>query len=184
MIEVEKKFQPTDEQLASLLKDAQFLGEKINHDVGYDYPDYRLLKKEIRLRNRNGSFELKISKHKEASEVSHEIENKKEIERYFNTDNFEKFVKDNLVIIVEIKTKRKKYKKGDFIIDIDELDFGYKVVEIELMVQKEDQIKDAQEKIMNLAKEYGLETKKLPGKRKEYFRLVKPEIYKKLYGDK
>ena len=57
---MKKKFQPTDEQLQFLLKDAEFVGEKLLKDVYYDYSDYRFLKNKIYLRNRNGNFELKV----------------------------------------------------------------------------------------------------------------------------
>lgn len=60
MIEVEKKFKPTEEQLNAMVTGAEFLCEKVLHDVYYDYPDYRMFKKDVRLRNRNGNFELKI----------------------------------------------------------------------------------------------------------------------------
>ena len=60
MIEVEKKFQPTAGELQAFLAGAEFLGEIENYDEYYDYPDFRLFKKGFRLRNRNGTFELKI----------------------------------------------------------------------------------------------------------------------------
>ena len=52
MIEVEKKFRPTKEQLENLLRDCIFIKEVVNHDLVYDYPDYRLISKSIRLRRR------------------------------------------------------------------------------------------------------------------------------------
>ncbi len=180
MIEVEKQFSPKDDQLQSLLKDARFVSEHVNHDVAYDYPDYRLFKKHVRLRNRNGSFELKVGK---TGGVSEEMESRKDIENYFNTPNLDEFIKNNLAVILEYTCKRKKYKKGDFTIDLDEMDFGYKLCEIELMVEKEEQVKDAEEKIINLAKKYNFELKRVPSKRAEYFRRFKPEVYKDIFGN-
>ncbi len=55
MIEVEKKFQPTEEQLASLLQDTQFLVEETNSDVMYDYPDFQV-DQTTTIRNRNDSY--------------------------------------------------------------------------------------------------------------------------------
>jgi adenylate cyclase class IV len=83
MIEVEKKFKPNAEQLNAMITDAEFLGEKILHDVYYDYPDYRMFKANIRFRNRDGNFELKLGKR---SGVAEEIENIEEIKKYFNTE--------------------------------------------------------------------------------------------------
>ena len=177
MIEVERKFQPTEEQLKALLKDAEFVGDKVNHDVYYDYPDYRLIKKGIRLRNRNGLFELKIKK---SSHVHLEIENKKEIEEYFKTDNLEEFIKQNFVVIIEYVNKRIEYKCGEFTIDVDELDFGYNMCEIELMVESDDGIKEAEDKIMNFVKKYGWEVNKILSKGLEYLRIFNNKVYKEL----
>lgn len=179
MIEVEQQCQPTEEQLKELLENAQFIEEYVDHDIYYDYIDYRLFKKDARLRSRNGSYELKIGK---SSGVSEELETKEDIEKYFGGTDLTEFIRSNLIPIIDYKAKRRKYKKEDFIITVDEMSFGYKVCEIELMVEKEEQIKDAEKKIEDLAKKFNIIIKKLHAKRKEYFRLVKPEVYKELYG--
>ena len=181
MIEVEKKFQPTDEQLAKLLENSHFVKEVVNHDIYFDYPDYRLLKARIRLRSRNGSFELKIGKPGK-NEGAEEIEIKEEIEKYFNTDNLEEFMAKNLHPVIDYKTKRNKYKNGEFAIDVDEMSFGYSLCEIELLVENEEQINEAQEKIFNFAKAYDFEIKELPSKRGMYLQLTKPEVYKEIFG--
>src|SRR6185436_8604727 len=98
MIEVERQFHATEEQIQSLLQGAQFLGEKVNHDIYHDYPDYRLFKEDIRLRNRDGSFELKIGG---GRGVNKEINRREEIEKYFNTSNLDEFIKNNLIPIIE-----------------------------------------------------------------------------------
>lgn len=181
MIEVEKKFQPTGEQLDALLKDAEFLGEKDLHDIYYDYSDYRLLKKGVKFRKRNGDYELKI---KISNNTNKEIDNVIEIKKYFEIDlSLEGFIDEKLFSFIEYDTKRKKYKKGDFIIDVDKMSFGYECVEIEIIVENENEVPNANERILNLAKEYNIEIKKVPKKREEYFRLYKPELYKELYGN-
>jgi adenylate cyclase class IV len=179
MIEVEKKFRPTEEQLNALIKDAEYLGEKVLYDIYYDYPDYRLFKKQIRLRNRNGNFELKLGK---SSGVAVEIENREEIEKYFETtEGLEDFIKNNLILIADYTAFGSRYKIGEFKIDMAKMSFGYEIGEIELLVKSEEDIKEAEEKILNFAKKYNLEIKDFPSKRAEYFRLIKPEIYKELY---
>ncbi len=180
MIEVEKKFQPTEEQLQELLKDSEFLGEVVNHDVYYDYPDYRLVKRDIRLRNRNGSFELKIGK---GSGVAEEIEVESEIVKYFNTDSLEDFVKDNFVVFMDYSNSRKSYKKDGFTIALDDMSFNYKMCEIELLIEDESESEEATKNIMDFAKKYGFENQKAEKKRKVYLRTVKPEVYKELYGE-
>ncbi|MEI8270494.1 MAG: CYTH domain-containing protein, partial [bacterium] len=93
MIEVEMRFQPTEEQLDSLLKEAVFVASVEIHDVYYDYPDFRLLKEGVRLRKRDGVFELKIKKD---TSIHQEIENKQDIEKYFNVDiSLEDFMEKN-----------------------------------------------------------------------------------------
>ena len=183
MIEVEKKFQPTEEQLKALVNNSKFIKEVELHDLYYDYPDYSLWKKTVFFRNRNGGFEVKIQVKDTGS--YNEIEDEESIKKYFKTDKqISEFIKENFIVAVDFKTKRQKYKKDDFNIDVDELSFGYKCVEIELLVGDESQIKDAQEKIIHLAEQYGFDMKKVPPKRHEYFRIVKPDIYKDLYQDK
>ncbi len=181
MIEVERKFQPTEEQYKLLLDGAVIVEEIVLNDKLYDFPDYRLLKNDIRLRNRNGSFELKIGK---SEDVAEEIEDKETIEKYFSTQNLDDFVKNNLIAVTDYTTKRCRYKKGEFTIDIDEMSFGYKVCEIEILVENIESAKEAEGKIINLVNKLGIEIKNLPSKRSEYFRVMKPEIYQELYGKK
>ena len=179
MLEVEKKFQPTTEQLNTLISDAEFLGEIVNHDIYYDYDDFRLLKDNIRLRNRNGLFELKIGK---SSGVAHEIEDIEEIKKYFNVeDSLENFIENSLNIVMDFKTNRQKYKKQEFHIDIDKTSFGYNMCEIEIMVEKEEELKEAEDKIINLAAKHEFEVKRMNGKGKEYLRIFNPEIYKEIF---
>lgn len=182
MIEVEKKFIPTEENLKILLTDAAFLGEVTNHDICYDYPDLRFLKKgDIVLRTRNGNFELKI---RQAQGVNIEIEDKIEIEKYFNISDLQEFVNKNLVIAIEYRTIRKKYKKEGFNIDIDKLDFDCYVGEIETMVEKEEDIKDAEEKIKQFALRNKIELKINFSKKREFLKKFKPDLYKEIYENK
>ena len=92
------------------------------------------------------------------------------------------FVGENMVEVINFKNNRKKYKKDGFTIDVDSMDFGYQLVEIELLVADESGIAGAEEKINVYVASFGIEKKKLPQKREEYFRLKKPEIYRELYG--
>jgi adenylate cyclase class IV len=181
MIEVEKKFQPTEEQLAALLKDCEFVKEVINHDLYYDYPDYRLWKNGIFFRSRNGNFEVK--NRVPNTDSYEELEDEESIKKFFKTEKeLSVFIKENLIVSLDFETNRKKYKKDKFIIDLDELNFGYKCVEIEVLVSEPDKINDAKESIMNFAKLYNFDLKEVSPKRKEYFRIVKPDVYNELYG--
>ena len=185
MIEVEKKFQPTGEQLEVLLAGAEFIGEKFYTDILYDFPDRRLFKKGFRLRNRNGDFELKIVKLDSEDGVasSEEIETEIEILEklgFGKDDDLQKVVKDNMDILANWETKRKKYKKGEFNIDVDETSFGYNVCEIEIMIDDPAQVVESENKILKLAQEFGVSMHKLPPKLMEYFKVMQPEVYKEL----
>ncbi len=181
MIEVEKKFKPTDEQLEAFLQGAEFASEKLLHDLYYDYPDYRLYKKEFYFRKRGDNFELKIGNNS-VSGVSEEVEGDENIiKRLGITKSLEDFVREDLIVLIDYKTIRKEYKKDGFIIDVDELSYGHKCVEIELQVEDESKTEEAKRKITEFVKPYGFEGQKAQPKRKEYFRLVKPEVFKQLY---
>jgi len=173
MIEVEKKFIPTEENLKILLTDAEFLGEVTNHDIYYDYPDFRFLKGNIAFRKRNGNFELKIQS---GSGIHEEIEDLEKIKEYFSTSDLEEFINENLISAIEYRTVRKKYKKEDFNLDMDETDFGYQVGEIELMVEKEEDVKIAEEKIQEFASRNNLDLGKGLSKKRAYCKKFNIEL--------
>jgi len=188
MIEVEKKFQPTKEQLEKLLQGAEFLGEKVNHDIYYDYDDLRLFHDNIKLRNRNGNFELKIDKkvgNNDSDIISHEIEDEEEIKTYLHINiPLEQYIQNNMIIFSDYINNRKKYKKGEFTIDVDNMDFGYELCEVELLVDSEEKAKEASDSILSFVKQFGIEIQKIPSKRETYLLLKKPELYEKIYGNK
>ena len=181
MIEVEKSFDPNEEQLADILKGAEFLGEVVNHDVYYDYPDFRLAKQKIKLRFRNGSPELKIEK---SETVDEETEDEESIKKFFGIDTpLQEFVASELIEIINYENTRRKYKKEGINIDVDSLDFGMQSCDFELMVEREEEVKSAEEKIFAFALSYGLDPAKWNiGKRRTYLQKFKPEIYKAIYG--
>ena len=181
MIEIETHFQLNKEQLGRVLIDAEFVGIVENHDIYFDFPDFRLAKKEVKLRKRNGLFELKIEKSKKVEE---EIESEDEIKVYFDTAlSIEEFVKETMIVLTDYKTKRTHYRKGEFNIDIDECDFGYGVIEIELMIKKENEIKNGEEKMKKFIIENRLVNVTMMGKRKTYLLKNNPELFDKIYGD-
>ncbi len=186
MIEIEKRFQPTEGQLRELLEGAEFLGEAVNRDIYYDYQDLRFFDRGIRLRNRNGSFELKINTKKGSSKlglVRNEIEDEEEIKKFLNIDiPIQKFVDENMMVLSDYVNNRKKYKKGLFSIDLDDMDFGYKLCEVELMVEDEDEISNAKNLISEFIKQHGIKIKKIPTKGEAYLRIKNPELCKRLFG--
>ena len=187
MIEVEKKFETTDEQLKALLEDSVFVENVVNHDIYYDFFDFRLVKEDIRFRLRNvgekSSYELKV-RTKEGGD--NEIEDAEEIKKFFKTElDLNEFIEKNLIVFMDYKTERQKYKNGEFKIDIDKLttdespDFVFNVCEVELLVENDDQVQDAQTRIKDFATKYGMNKQNIP-KREAYLKAIKPEIYKQI----
>lgn len=184
MIEVEKKFSLTEEQTKRIEKTADFVKEIKNTDVYYDTADYSLLKKDIWLRNRDGVFEVKIPPQNNPGSINvyEEITNQNEILKRLEirklSDNFEENLKLNgFIVLLKLITQRRKFKIKEFNIDIDKVDYGYTICEIEKMVEKEDEVERASEEIFKLAKSLGLEIKKIRGKCLEYFYRFNKPVY-------
>ncbi|MCM2338863.1 MAG: CYTH domain-containing protein [Burkholderiales bacterium] len=200
-IEVELKFQPTEEQLNKMIEGLEVVSNVNIRDIYYDFDDFRLLKDEVRLRYRlskkegyeaTGVLELKI---KIDSKADIEINDKNEIKdylsdvsddikNYFNTGkSIEELMKDKkLVSYIDFKTERKEYIKEGFKIDVDKLSFGYDLCEIEVMVEDENQIKQMKDNIKEFAKKYDFDTEtKIIPKGWEYLRRFNPKLYEEIY---
>ena len=190
MIEIEKKFILTDAQRERLSENAEFLGERTFTDVYYDTPEYALTKNDIWLRTRNGKFELKLPLQKNGKGLAnhyHEVEGEEKIRQIFDIVPMGSFLEDiqsfGYASFGEFKTTRREYKKEKFTIDLDEVDYGnfkYSIVEVELLVESEKEIKKANDEILAFADLMGLENKNLRGKMPEYLFRQKPDHYKAL----
>ena len=207
MFEIEKKLvynEENKEGIDKLISSAVFIKEVVNDDVYYDTENSDLLVKEIYLRTRNGLFELKVSQSEKKKSIrgieQHiEIENEDEIRKYLNMKNNTEEVeipphclikkngelKDDLekagyVPKFSYKVTRKKYKSGKFVIDFDEADYGFTTVEIELLVEKEEEMAGAMKKIIDFAKSYGLEKSPERGKLFEYIYRFNKKAYKRV----
>lgn len=187
--EVEKKYQPTEEQLELLLKDSVFEGIENNHDIYFDDSNFSFFKNGTKLRKRNGIFELKI---RTASSSNIEITGIKEIEDYFKTDDLDRYLNENHIVeVANFKTERHIYSKEGFSIHKDKTDFGYEVCEIELLFkgtgQKEQDdatSKVLKKKIKCFAEQYGWEAKNLVPKWAEYLKKFNPEAYSEIFKDR
>jgi adenylate cyclase class IV len=187
MIEIEKKFQPTEEQMKSLLVDAELVKTKDIVDIYYDTPTFEYFKKDIKLRLRNGEYELKIiikNSTKSGAKQAIEITEPKEILANLGFDtslDLDRVVKEKLEVLVDLRTHRTEYKKEGFTIDVDETNFGNKSCEIELVFEDESESVEAEQKIIDFAKKFGLEMTNPPTKIGEYLRIYRPEVYKELF---
>lgn len=192
MIEIEKKFILTKKQEKNLIKDADFLGEKKFTDIYYDNSNFSITTKDIWLRERDGKFELKlpinISIKERTSDQYRELEDECDILKYFNADN--KSVKDFLSEkgyrpFCIITTTRKKYKKNNFNIDLDIMDFGYTLAEIEYMINDNLEIEKATQSITSFAIKHNINTSTaIYGKVIEYLRIKNPTHFYALINAK
>lgn len=188
MIEVEKKFHLTQEQEARLLNGAEFLGEQVLETTYYDTADYALSRKDQWLRKRNGAYDLKVSMSgvpgmNRSMQSYNEIETEEGIMNELNLegDSLEDAMQQaGLEQIMKIVTTRRKYTKDGFNIDIDVIDFGYELAEIELLVEDEVGMPEAKRRILAFAEAHGLEDKDVNGKVLEYLKRFSPKHYQAL----
>ncbi|MBU0648402.1 CYTH domain-containing protein [Patescibacteria group bacterium] len=187
MIEVEKKFILSDDQRELLIREAEFLQEIVFCDVYYDNQSYDWTLQDIWLRARGDKFELKVSLDRTLGrqvDQYDEITDVDEIKKILNLEGDEELseilIKEGFVPICECKTTRKKYRLGEFAVDMDLVeydDYSWSLVEIELMVNKKSEIADAARKIMDFASQRNWQTSRIRGKVTEYLKRKKSEHY-------
>ncbi len=164
MIEVEKKFVLTAEQEKALIEGAEFLGEKKFTDIYYDDAKFSLTTNDIWLRARDDRFELKIPTdrlaEKRITDQYRELNTDSDILEYFKAGPDEVLVdflhKKGYEPFCKLITTRRKYKKDGFSIDLDSVDFGYTIAEVEYIVENEEKLKEVEDSIMMFAKKYNI----------------------------
>ena len=194
MIEVELKFLLTNEEERRLLDNAVYLETQDFVDVYYDNQEYNLSTQDIWLRTRNDKFVLKLpiqttntSLAEQNNTPKLEIEELDNILMHLNITPAISISDDlkahGILPRYEFRNIRKKYKKDDFVIDIDKAifdDFIYETCEIELVVDSEEDISDATQRIENFAMEHGIKIGNVEGRLIEYIRRKNPLHYQKL----
>lgn len=192
MIEVEKKFILTNEQQEQLIKNAEFIWEKTFTDIYFDDVNYSLTINDLWLRERDGKFELKVpmnvSIEERVSDQYRELETEKDIAGHLNL-SAKRSLRESLrergyEPFITVTTVRKKYKKDGYSIDLDTMDFGYNIAEIEYMTGDESKIKEATDKIIKYARGYGLSEGIVRGKVAEYLRRNNPTHFQVLIDTK
>lgn len=190
MIEVEKKFQLSESDVAKLIDGAVFDSRRSFTDVYFDSPDYALTTRDIWLRSRDGYFQLKIPLHHSAErmadqydELGEEDEIRAALKLPAGTDLESDIAAAGYAPFCTCMTTRRKYKRGSFTIDYDEVkadDFSYNLGEIELLVDEKSKIQRAIDDILALASTMGLKTAPVRGKVIEYLKRKNPGHYRKL----
>lgn len=190
MIEVENKFILSESDISHLTEGAEFLQEKVFTDTYYDTEDFILTSQDKWLRSRAGKFELKLPLYQGVERIIYaydELEKEEDIERALGFEVDENFI-DSLVDKMYLpfcvcKTTRRKYKNGDFNIDLDTVEFEeftYSLGEIEVMVNDKSEVERATAKIMAFAERRGLKIAPVRGKVIEYLKGIRPDHYQAL----
>lgn len=197
MFEVEKKFKLTEDETIRLLEGAEFVGEKTFTDVYYDSCEFALTKNDMWLRKRGENFELKIPMHGAAGsslmQQYQEIEGEQKIREIFAIAPLSDFESDISALGYEIfcicETVRRKYIKNEFTLDLDFvtfrnekgiIDFTYALAEVELLVEKKEEMPEAAERIEKFANDQGLRNDYVRGKVIEYLFRKKPKHFEAL----
>lgn len=160
MIELEIKCLPNAQQKEALLKNASFVSTETLTDTYYETPTYDLSRKDYWLRTRNNTFMLKIpatDKHPFAEQKilpKHEIEDEVIIRKQLELSTEIPFIyaleQANIKPRYHYTKTRNKYKKEDFILDFDHIDYGpftYDLCEVEIIVPTEQELAAATNKL-------------------------------------
>ncbi|HEX7586131.1 MAG TPA: CYTH domain-containing protein [Patescibacteria group bacterium] len=190
MIEVEKKFKLNKKQLARIKKLAVFVSKRTFTDIYFDDKKFSLTSRDVWLRKRGKNFELKIpvvssGAGKRVNIYREIIKEEKIIHalklKKYSSNFILNLIKNGYRPFCKIETTRKKYAHKDFIIDIDEMDFGYSLCEIERMVKNRRAVAPAAKKIITLGKKLNLKIDwYLRGKVLEYLWRYDKKHYNKL----
>ncbi len=191
MIEIEKKFHLSPDQQKSLLAGAELISEKQVVDSYFDNSSYELTTKDWWLRNRNGAFELKVGLKdhdmriiNQYNEISDEDEIRTKLNISKNSSLHDDIVASGYLPFMSCTTTRHKYKKENFTIDLDEVeydsDFEYNLAEIEVTFDDESKRQEAIDSILSFAKTHNLTDEPIRGKVIEYLLEKRPKHYQAL----
>lgn len=187
MIEIEKKFILVKDDVDKIKALAEPLGETIFSDTYYDSSDFTLTRRDMWMRSRSGKFELKLPVNCDKNSNTNqyiEIDDKDEIAKVLDLDNADDLAvalsNKDIIPFCTIVTTRNSLKNGQIKIDIDETDFGYSLVEFEILAEEKTQIHEAEDIIRDFANELGLGMENVRGKVIEYLRINSPEHYQAL----
>lgn len=187
MIEVEKKYYTSKKVYEFIYHKADFVSEKVVDDTYFDTKEYTLSLANTYLRNRNGGWELKAptSEFDPLFPTFDEIAEDQLIIKYLGLTleslSYDALAEIGYLPIVEYRSMRKKFKYGEFIIDLDETDFDLEYIEIELMVDFKEESDDAKKKIIECAQTIDPDIKPCLNSKFRYFLLNNiPDLEKKM----
>jgi len=191
MIEVEQKVLLRESDLKTIERLGTFLGSRMLTDTYFDTPDFRYTTSDIWLRERECQFELKIGVRSVKGEIDtyEEITDEGIILEKLGLDKKEKdlskaLYKAKIYPYATFQTIRRKYQIEEFLIDLDLAyfdDFIYRIAEIELLVNAENKVPQAQESISIFIKRLGIDTSRpIKAKLIEFLSQKNPTHYQAL----
>ena len=177
MIEVEKKLDLTPAEEARLLKGATFVNEKTFTDIYYDTADYVLTREDIWLREREGKWELKVSRDRSLNRLGDQYEEVTDSAEILARLSLDRVLKLNRALLathgyrpfVELATTRRKYKKGAYTIDCDLVryagtDMVYRLAEIEAQATDDAHREEVLADLLFFLKKEGIAIRHVRGK--------------------
>lgn len=193
-IEIEKKVRLSPQQMKEIAKKGSLLKEFRIQDSYFDTHDYRYTSQNMWLRQREGTFELKVGIRKQngSTDQYEEITDEKSILKYLgiklHADLTVTLSENGLQAFCSFVTWRKSYQLDELKIDIDEVDFGdlkYQVAEIELIVSDVEKIQEAEEKISEFMQQLNIDMSiPVPAKLTFYLYHKRPKHYQALVQNK
>ncbi|XP_018411634.1 PREDICTED: thiamine-triphosphatase isoform X2 [Nanorana parkeri] len=196
-IEVERKFVPGPEVEKILYAlGAELLEEITFRDSYYDSPDLRLTLADCWLRKRENSWELKhppkpgargltgaSTQYLELTQEDKIICKVSEVLAVPSLPNIEAFGLNEFASFV---TRRRRFQlpleeSSKVVVDLDEADFGFAVGEVEVIVQTQEEVQNAFQKVEEICKKLGVfQESAVQGKVCTYLQLNRIEHYKQL----
>lgn len=166
MFEVEKKVALKEADLKTIERLGTFLGSRILTDTYFDTADFRYTTNDIWLRERECQFELKIGVRgikgqvDRYEEVTNESKILKKLGLEKEKDLYKALTNAKIFPYATFQTARRKYQIEEFTIDLDLAyfdDFIYRIAEIEMVVNKESKISQAEKSIIQFIERLGLD---------------------------
>lgn len=139
MIEIEKKYELTDNDYLSIQSKCKFISKKIIVDKFYDTSDFQLFAQKIKLRERNWELQLKmkVSNNTDAFSKSIEITELSEVKSKLLELNINySDTKQVLEIITDVEKFQHSFRGYDFTIDIQKYKYNNRY-EIELELEED-----------------------------------------------
>ncbi len=190
MIEVERKIFIDESELKKIEQSAEFLESVLITDIYFDTSDFRFTTSDIWLRERNCQYELKIGIKGMNGAIDRylEINDERVILVKLGLENENELAKARrkagILPYASFQTIRRKYRMNKFSLDLDLAyfdDFIYRVLEIELLVEDDTRIPQAEKEILQLMNTLGFnEHRPVKAKLIQYLFQKSPSHYQAL----